>query len=280
MKPYISKVFIIGLFSCQNTEPSIDVELVESNPLSIEVVGEEITYVSDSTLMKGYIAYDKNSTAAMPGIIVVHEWWGHNDYARERANKLAALGYVAFAVDMYGDGKKADHPSDAMTFATSVMGDFEVGKKRFKSAIKTLKSHKGVDAEKLAAIGYCFGGSVVLSMANSGEDLDAVAAFHSGLGLSVWPDSGSVKAKVLVCNGADDPFITPEQIAYFKNQLDSAGADLEYVSYPGAVHAFTSMEADAKGKEFNLPLAYNADADAKSWAELLTLLETTFKEEK
>ena len=160
-------------------------------------------------------------------------------------------------------------------FAMSVMTNLPEATARFDAAMNLLKSHVSVDAEKIAAIGYCFGGSVVLTMANSGADLDAVAAFHSGVQLPVMPNN-KLKAKVLVCNGAEDPFIDPETVIAFKTAMDSIGANYEYVSYPGVKHSFTSKEADANGEKFQLPLAYDADADEKSWASLQRLFAETF----
>ena len=207
--------------------------------------------------------------------MIVHEWWGHNDYVRERANMLAELGYTAIAVDMYGDGKQADHPDDAGKFAMGVLTNLPEATARFNAALDLLKAHESVDNEKIAAIGYCFGGSVALTMANAGIDLDAVAAFHSGVQLPIMPNS-DLKAKVLVCNGADDPFVSAESVEAYKAAMDSIGATYEYIAYPGVKHSFTSKEADANGEKFQLPLAYNADADAKSWASLLQLFEETF----
>ncbi len=243
--------------------------------LSVKVKGEEVTYASDSTNLKGYIAYDENDKGKRPGVLIVHEWWGHNDYVRERADMLAELGYAALAVDMYGDGKQAEHPDDAGKFAMSVMTNLPEAKARFNAAMELLQKHESVDSESIAAIGYCFGGSVVLTMANAGAELDAVAAFHSGVQLPVMP-SNDLKANVLVCNGADDPFISPESIVAFKTAMDSIGADYEYISYPGVKHSFTSKAADANGEKFDLPLEYNAEADEKSWASLQKLLEETF----
>jgi len=242
---------------------------------AVKVKGTEVTYASDSTNLKGYIAYDENKKGKRPGILIVHEWWGHNDYVRERADMLAELGYTAIAVDMYGDGKQANHPDDAGKFAMSVMGNLPEATARFDAAIKLLQEHESVDKEKLAAIGYCFGGSVALTMANSGADLDAVAAFHSGVALPVMPNK-DLKARVLVCNGADDPFVAPESITTFKTAMDSIGAKYEYIAYPGVTHSYTSKEADANGEKFNLPLAYNADADQKAWTSLKALLKDVF----
>ena len=236
----------------------------------------EVQYSTDSITMKGYIAYNPEDESKRPGILVVHEWWGHNDYARERADMLAEMGYVAFAVDMYGDGKQAEHPDDAMKFVTEVVSNIDEARARFESALATLKAHPNVDPERIGAIGYCFGGSVVLSMANAGYDLDAVAAFHAGLGLPIQPDSGAVKARVLVCNGADDPFIPDEQVSDFKYVMDAAGVDYKYISYPGAVHSFTSKRADGLAEKFGMPLAYNAAADSSSWSEMQVLFSAAF----
>ncbi|TPV31476.1 dienelactone hydrolase family protein [Paucihalobacter ruber] len=268
-------VVLISTFSCKDeSKKSTSEDIIEV--VEVNIKGETVTYATDSTTMKGYIAFDENNTEKRPGILVIHEWWGHNDYVRERADMLAELGYVALAVDMYGDGKQADHPDDAGKFAGMVMQNMEEATARFNAALELLKSNPNVDAEKIAAIGYCFGGSVALSMANAGSDLDAVAAFHSGVALPVMP-SDQLKARVLVCNGADDPFASSESIETFKKQMDSINADYKYVAYPGAVHAFTSKDADALGEKFNLPLAYNKEADEKSWEELQILLTETFK---
>ncbi|WP_424962597.1 dienelactone hydrolase family protein [Ekhidna sp.] len=263
------------MFSCTSTEKESDSDTPEEVP--VKVIGKVTSYATDSTEMIGYMAMDVNDSSKRPGILVVHEWWGHNEYSRQRADMLADLGYVALAVDMYGDGKQAAHPDEAGQFAGMVMGNFDEAKARFDAALETLKNHPNVDNEKIGAIGYCFGGSVVLSMANSGYDLDAVASFHGGLGLPVMPDSGSVKAKVLVANGADDQFVPEQQIEDFKAAMDAAGADYKFINYEGAVHSFTSKAADSIAAKFEMPLAYNAEADSASWAEMKTLFSQAFK---
>lgn len=250
----------------------------EAKPLPVKVKGTEVTYASDSTSLKGYIAYDENKKGKRPGVIVVHEWWGHNDYVRHRADSLAKLGYTAIAIDMYGDGKVATHPNDAGKFMRQAVANLPEAKARFKVAMELLKQQESVDPDKIAAIGYCFGGSVALTMANSGMDLDAVAAFHSGVGLPIMPNS-DLKARVLVCNGADDPFINPKSVEAFKSAMDSIGANYEYIAYPGVKHSFTSKEADANGEKFKLPFKYDADADQKSWASLQKLLNEVFTED-
>ncbi|TCI84806.1 dienelactone hydrolase family protein [Tenacibaculum sp. M341] len=257
------------------TKPVTTEEVPKTETETVKVKGTEVSYASDSTNLKGYIAFDESKKGKRPGVLIVHEWWGHNDYVRERADMLAELGYTAIAVDMYGDGKQANHPEDAGKFAGSVMKNLPEAKARFNAAIALLTNHESVDTTKVAAIGYCFGGSVALTMANSGFDLDAVAAFHSGVALPVMPNK-DLKARVLVCNGADDPFISPESVTAFKSALDSLGTTYEYYSYPGVKHSFTSKAADENGKKFNLPLAYDAEADKKSWNSLQKLLKEAF----
>ena len=278
MKNFITPVLIAGLVifaSCKSKSENTSESKEITEELPVEVKGEEVTYATDSTNLKGYIAYDINVKEKRPGVLIVHEWWGHNNYVRQRADMLAELGYTAMAVDMYGDGKLAEHPDDAGKFARSVIANLPEATARFDAALNLLKSHTTVDTEKIAAIGYCFGGSVVLTMANMGADLDAVAAFHSGVQLPVMPNT-KLKAKVLVCNGADDPFISSESVEAFKSALDSINADYKYISYPGVTHSFTSKEADANGKKFNMPLAYDADADEKSWTSLQELFAEAF----
>ncbi|WP_370088269.1 dienelactone hydrolase family protein [Ekhidna sp.] len=264
---------LVACTSSSKEESTDDAIIDEMVPM---VEGSEMSYSTDSTVMIGYLAFDANDSSKRPGILVVHEWWGHNEYSRQRADMLAELGYVALAVDMYGEGKQAAHPDEAGEFAGMVMGNFEDAKARFEAALETLKNHPNVDTEKIGAIGYCFGGSVVLSMANAGYDLDAVASFHGGLGLPVMPDSSSLKARVLVANGADDPFVTEQQIADFKAAMDAAGAEYKFINYEGAVHSFTSKMADSIAAQFNMPLAYNASADSASWAEMQKLFEESF----
>ncbi|TAI48805.1 dienelactone hydrolase family protein [Flagellimonas allohymeniacidonis] len=268
-------LLVIGMASCKQKSESKTAEEIEAEELPAKVMGQEVTYATDSTNLKGYIAVNENIEGKRPGVLIVHEWWGHNDYVRERADMLAEMGYTAFAVDMYGDGVQANHPDDAGKFAMSVFNNLPEATARFNAALELLKSQESVDPEKIAAIGYCFGGSVALTMANTGADLDAVAAFHSGVQLPVMP-SNDLKARVLVCNGAADPFIAEESVEAFKKAMDSVGANYEYVSYPDVKHSFTSKAADANAEKFGLPLAYDADADTKSWASLQKLFEEVF----
>jgi dienelactone hydrolase len=243
-----------------------------------KIVGKVVEYSADGVVMKGYLAFDERMRGARPGVLVVHEWWGHNEYARKRARMLAELGYTALAVDMYGDGKTADHPDDAGKFSSEVMKNFDLGKARFNAAMDFLKRQPTVDPSRIAAIGYCFGGAIVLNMARQGADLRGVVSFHGNLTAVKPAEPGSVKAKVLVFNGADDPMTTADQIAAFKEEMKRAGADYRFVNYPGVKHSFTNPDADVYAKRFNFAaLAYNADADRKSWAEMKKFLKAVFK---
>ena len=277
LRTIISVLILAMLWSCNKTNKEsvgLSEELLDATD-KVRLKGEEITYGTDSTSMKGYIVYNDNIKTKRPGVIVIHEWWGHNNYVRERAEQLAQLGYTAIAVDMYGDGQQANHPDDAGKFAMSVMSDLPEATARFNSAMELLKSHESVDTDKIAAIGYCFGGSVALTMANSGADLDAVVAFHSGVQLPVMPGE-DLKARVLVCNGADDPFVSVESVTAFKAAMDATGKSYEYIAYPDAKHSFTSKAADANGEKFGLPLEYNAEADAQSWESMKDLFAEVF----
>jgi dienelactone hydrolase len=227
--------------------------------------------------MKGYLSFDETIKGKRPGVLVVHEWWGHNEYVRKRARMLAGMGYTALALDMYGNGKQANHPDDAGKFAAEVMKNAVVGEGRFMAALEFLKKQNTVDPEMIAAIGYCFGGGVVLHMARLGIDLKGVASFHGSLATAKPAETGVIKAKILVLNGDADKFTTPEQIELFKKEMENAGADYQFISYPNAMHSFTNPNADMYAKKFNLPVGYNAEADKKSWVELGKFLADIFK---
>jgi len=250
--------------------------LIMPRAASAKIVEEEVTYAAGDTTLKGFLAWDDATSGMLPAVLVVHEWWGHNDYARDRARQLAELGYLALAVDMYGDGKTADHPKDAGAFAGEVMKNIDTGVERFEAAVDFVKSRENCDPDRIAAIGYCFGGAIVLHMARIGMDLDAVASFHGNLSPKAEAQEGKVKARILVCHGADDKFIPNEQIETFHREMNDAGVDYQFESYPGALHGFTNPGATALGKKFEIPLAYDKTADEKSWAELVALLSDVF----
>jgi len=240
------------------------------------LIGTEVSYSSGETTMKGYLTYDDAIAGRRPGVLVVHEWWGQNEYARKRARMLAELGYTALAVDMYGNGKLATHPEDAGKFSGELRNNLAEATARFEAAMKLLRLHPTVEPGKIAAIGYCFGGGIVLEMARRGFNLRAVASFHGSLGTEHPTRKGMIKAKLLVANGAEDPFTTPEQIAAFKQEMDAADVDYQFINYPGAKHSFTNPDADRLGKQYNLPLAYNQAADEASWQALQELFREAF----
>ncbi len=246
-----------------------------SSPVGVK--GEEVSYRTDSTLLKGYMAQPENLDSKRPGILVIHEWWGHNQYARDRADMLAALGYVVLAVDMYGEGATASHPEDAGKFAGAIMSNMPEAEARFQAALEQLKSHPQVDADRIGAVGYCFGGSVALTMANAGYELDAVAALHAGVGLPIMPSAeNKPSGKILVANGAADPFIPMESAAAWSKAMETAGADYTYLALEGAKHAFSDPGATEKGIEFGLPLEYNEAADRDSWLAIQQLFASAF----
>jgi len=267
----------VTVFGCgeagdqQIAEPPIVEAAAELN-----IYGEDIAYESGDVSLRGYLAYDANQEGERPGVLVIHEWWGHNNYMRQRARMLAEMGYTALAVDMYGDGKQADHPEDAQKFMMEVLNNMESGTSRFNAAKALLERHATTDASRTAAIGYCFGGGIVLHMARIGSDLRGVASFHGSLGTTAPAEPGSVSARVLVAHGADDPFVPAAELEAFKQEMTDAGVDMKFIAYPGAVHSFTNPGATALGEKFDLPLAYNETADAKSWAELDAFLQDVF----
>lgn len=247
-----------------------------ANAALAAVQGKEVSYQADGTTLKGYVAYDDSFKGKRPAVLVVHEWWGHNEYARKRARMLAELGYTALAVDMYGDGKQAHHPDEAGKFATEVSKNMPMAKARFEAGMQLLREQDTVDASEIAAIGYCFGGGVVLNMARMGENLKGVASFHGSLGTDTPAQPGKIKARIVSFSGEADPMIGADAVTAFKKEMDNAGANYRVVTYPNAQHAFTNTEADELGKKFKLPLAYNAAADKDSWEQATVFLKEIF----
>lgn len=239
---------------------------------------EEIVYRVGDAEFTGYLAYDDAIQGKRPGVLVVHEWWGHNAYARKRADMLAELGYTAFALDMYGSGKVADHPDDAKGFMQAVVANMPEAEKRFDRARSLLEQQPTVDAEHIAAIGYCFGGGIVLHMARAGDDLDGVVSFHGSLGTEAPAEKDAVKARVLVFNGAADPFVPAQAVAAFEKEMQAAGVDYELISYPGVKHSFTNPGADAFAERFGMPLAYDKHADDDSWKRTGAFFAEIFKD--
>jgi dienelactone hydrolase len=239
---------------------------------------EPVTYQDGGTTMKGFVVYDDAVQGKRPGIVMVHEWWGITKHTRNEAQAFARQGYTAFVADMYGDAKTADNPKDAGALSGSVMKDPKVMEARFNAARAQLAGHATVDPAHIGAVGYCFGGAVVLNMARAGADLAAVSGFHASLGLNTpAPAPGTVKARILILNGADDPFVKREQYDTLKKDLDAAKADYRIIEYPGAVHAFTNPEATELGQKFNLPLRYDEKVDREAKAEAAKFFDASLK---
>ena len=236
---------------------------------------ENVTYTVNGVLLKGYVAYDQNVKGKRPAVLVVHEWWGLSEYPKMRARMLAELGYIAMAVDIFGDGKTAANPQEAQDLTKPFYQDPGLAKARLDEAIKKIKEYSQTDPSNVAAIGYCFGGGVVLNSAKLGSDLKGVVSFHGGLA-GAPADKNLLKAKILVCHGGDDKFVSQKDIDNFKHQLDSIGANYSFKVYPNATHAFTNPNATKTGKEFNMPIAYNAEADKNSWNDMKDFFKDLF----
>lgn len=245
--------------------------LTLAGPASAKVQTKEITYRQGDTPLVGYLAWDDAAKGKRPGVLVVHEWWGMNDHARAQARRLAEAGYVGFALDMFGSGKVAAHPKDAMAFVQEATKDPAVTAARFEAARAVLASQPQVDAGKISAFGYCFGGGVALNRARAGEDLAAVVTFHGSLKPGGAPaQPGKVKPAILVQTGGADAMIPAEAVQAFEKEMKDAGASLKVIVYPGARHAFTNPDAGKAGME---NLAYDAKADRESWDAAMSFLK-------
>ncbi|MBM4188806.1 MAG: dienelactone hydrolase family protein [Gemmatimonadetes bacterium] len=232
----------------------------------------EFEYSVGTTKLKGFLAFDAARGDRRPGVLVVHEWWGHNEHARAQARRLAEAGYVGLALDMYGDGKITNHPDSAAAFVGEATRDAAALRAKFQAALDQLKQDPQVDSTKVAAIGYCFGGMIVLSEARAGTDLDAVASFHGALPTGAIPP-GTVKARILVLTGGADPMVPQAALDRFSGEMTAAGATFEIVSYPGVKHSFTNPDANSHGMD---ALGYDASADQASWAAMLAMFREVF----
>ncbi|MDA8020346.1 MAG: dienelactone hydrolase family protein [Thermoanaerobaculia bacterium] len=245
------------------------------SPLQAEVQTETREYQVGDTTLRGLIAWDSSVEGKRPGVLVVHEWWGHNDYAQQRAKQLAAEGFTAFALDMYGAGKVSEHPDDARKFMMALLSDLAVAEQRFNAGLQVLKEHPSVDAERTAAIGYCLGGSLALYMGRQGADLDAVFSFHGSLQLVTQAEgeaSGDALPAMFVFTGGADPMIPGDQVSEFLGAMLKVQAEVHVTSYPQAQHSFTVPEATERGQKLGMPFAYDAEADADSWRRTLDFL--------
>jgi dienelactone hydrolase len=283
MKRIISSFFSIALVasfsftSCNNSsEQKETVSDSTGNKMSTHQLKEDnTTYSAGGTTMNGYVVYSDSTEGKRPAVLVVHEWWGLNDYTKSRARQLAQLGYIAMAVDMYGNGQTAANPDEAQKLAGPFYQNPQLAKTRLDAALAKLKTYPQTDTANIAAIGYCYGGYVVLNAVKLGEPLKGVVSFHGDLS-GVAPRKDLLKASILVCHGDSDRFVSPQAVALFQKQMDSVGADYTVKHYANATHAFTNPNATESGKKFNLPIAYNEAADKASWNDMKTFFDKIF----
>jgi dienelactone hydrolase len=259
-----------------NNEASSDAKTEGPKADSVRIKEETVNYSSDTTKLIGFVAYNEAIDQKRPAILVVPEWWGVTDYPKMRARELAKLGYIALVADMYGNGLVADSPSLAGKLATPFYTNPTLAANRFMAALNKLKTFSQADTTRMAAIGYCFGGSIVLNAAKLGAPVNGVVSFHGDL-RGVPADKKLLQAKILVCHGMADSFVPQAQVDAFKKQMDSIGADYTFKAYPDATHAFTNPGATEKGQRFNMPIQYNAAADTASWKDMQDFFGRIFK---
>ena len=240
--------------------------LLLSTGTGFSQVLDSLEYSINGQSFTGFYAKPKKITKDTKTVLIVHEWWGLNNYVKHRALQVAKEGNIAFCIDMYGTGHMALTPQEADSLAAPFYTDADLSYERFMAGYHQAMRLKGADSLKVIAIGYCFGGSVVLNAAKKGAPVDAVVSFHGGLaGIPV--DKSMLRASVLVCNGEADSFVSNDEIVEFKRQMTEAGADLTFISYPEATHAFTNPESTENGSKFSMPIAYNSAADKQSWID-------------
>jgi dienelactone hydrolase len=238
-----------------------------------KVVGSMVPYSNGGVELAGYIAYDDSIEGKRPGVLLVHEWWGLNDYVRMRADQLAGLGYVAFAADMYGKGKVTENPQEASAWAQALRGDIGLLNRRATAGLDVLKADPRTDVTRIAAIGYCFGGGAVQHLAYSGAPLKGIVSFHGGFVNPSGDEAKAVKAKILICHGAADSFSTPQAMQDYIAAMEQAGLDWQMVIFGGAKHAFTNPNVDKAGLE---GVAYSKSADERSWKYMKDFFDEIF----
>ena len=245
------------------------VALAAAHPAAAAVKTEVVEYRDGEQVLEGFLAWDDAAQGKRPGVVVVHEWMGLGDYVKERARQLAALGYVAFAADVYGKGIRAKDAKEAAALAGKYKGDLPLLRSRARAAFDTLAKEPKVDPASVFAIGYCFGGTTVLELARSGAPVAGVVSFHGGLGTKDAADAKNVKGRVLVLHGAADPYVPPAEVEAFRKEMDDAKVDWQIVFYAGAVHSFTNPAA---GNDPSKGAAYDARADRRSWEAMKAFL--------
>ena len=266
----------IAVISCQQPKEKsmVDNENPADSVPGPVIHSEDIRYTANGIPSIGFVAYDSATDKKRPVVVVIPEWWGLTQYPRNRAMKLAELGYVAVVADMYGNATVAQNPDEAQKLAMPFYGNPEMAKHNIESVIAAIHSNPLADTNQIAVIGYCFGGSMALNYARMGEPVKGVVSFHGGL-KGVPPQKG-MPAAVLVCHGEADKFVPNEEVALFKKQMDSAGVTYTFKSYPNATHAFTNPDATETGKKFSMPIEYNPAADSASWEDMKTFFASIF----
>ena len=238
-----------------------------------KVVTRTIDYLHGDVKLQGYLAFDDTITGKMPGVLIVHEWWGLNDYARGRAEELARMGYMAFALDMYGKGKSTEHPEEASAWMKMVNSSMKLWQQRATAGLDVLRKQPNVDGNRIAAIGYCFGGATVQILAYGGADLKGIVSFHGSLISPNTEQASRTKAKILICHGAQDPMNTPSSMEAYVQAMNASSIDWQMIAYGGTRHSFTNPDADKHGMD---ALAYNASADRRSWQHMSAFFDELF----
>jgi dienelactone hydrolase len=235
---------------------------------------QTIEYKEGDTTLEGYLAYDTAGAAKKPGVLVVHDWTGLRETMKKKAEALAKLGYVAFAADIYGKGVRPTDPTEAGKTAGIYKNNRTLLRARATAGLNELEKQPNVDKSKIAAIGFCFGGTTVLELARSGADINGIVTFHGGLDSPHPEDGKNIKAKVLILHGADDPYVPADQVKAVESELTNAKVDWQLVKYSGAVHSFTIPEA---GNDNSKGAAYNERADKRSWQAMRDFFNEIFK---
>ncbi len=259
MKTRIALVFFILVLGATNVHA--------------RVLTKNISYQHDGVELEGYLAYDDSITGKVPAVLIVHEWWGLNDYARMRAEQLAAMGYVAFALDMYGKGKVTQHPKQAGEWMKEVNSNLDLWQQRALAGLQVLKNEPRTDTGRMAAIGYCFGGATVQQLAYSGAEVKGIVSFHGSLLPPATDQVKQVKAKLLICHGSADPFMKAEAVQNYIASMNASGLNWQMIMYGGAKHGFTNPNADKAGMA---ALKYSKSADERSWSHMKQFFDEIF----
>lgn len=260
------------LSSCKSGDKKKETSSDKTPKLKEEVVNYQV----DSLTMNSYVVYDENIEGRRPAVLVIHEWWGLNDYAKMRARKLAELGYIAMAVDMYGNGQMGPDPASAEKLAMPFYMNPQKAKQHFDAAMENFKRNTIVDQTKMAVMGYCFGGGISIGIARMGAAIKGAVSFHGNLNI-VPANKDLLKAEILVCHGNADPFVPQAEVDQFRKQMDSIGAKYVFKGYDSATHAFTNPDATVMGEKFKLPIKYNAAADSASWNDMKEFFKRIFQ---